>query len=433
MLDVIGAYSRRLASASGFWTKRKLADGLEPIIAAGLVRSNGILDTWYCECPDAEECGEQEIRRKLTPDGESEFGFRCRLHCRWKPLDRDDVERFVPDEAGLVRALRAAFGIQDEGESCMPKEGAFRLGRTEGLLARNRRDVFYIRSLKNGFDVAWRAIEKVPDKRKDESTILVVGDGRMPDVDKQNDRRRRTFALPEVLCLAADGKIILRKDLIEAQLSGVQPRGNMNRIKNSGLEEKAQWLCDALCTQISQVWKFRSAGNFVQARNLANEIRVQANWPKLLPKRKLHASDISRMKAGQSGGSSRFKELNQAIRIAQSYEMMVELLDNPESIPPFLRRFKPNAAPVNRAVAALSKETEQEQMQQVPMPSISPMKSRSTTSQPQAPKSEEEMSPEERSRDDAAFIKDMFGQTADDDGSETEPDGAGEYNPDDEN
>ena len=315
----------------------------------------------------------------------------------------------------------------------MPKEGAFRLGRTEGLLARNRRDVFYIRSLKNGFDVAWRAIEKVPDKRKDESTILVVGDGRMPDVDKQNDRRRRTFALPEVLCLAADGKIILRKDLIEAQLSGVQPRGNMNRIKNSGLEEKAQWLCDALCTQISQVWKFRSAGNFVQARNLANEIRVQANWPKLLPKKKLHASDISRMKAGQSGGSSRFKELNQAIRIAQSYEMMVELLDNPESIPPFLRRFKPNAAPVNRAVAALSTETEQEQMQQVPMPSISPMKSRSTTSQPQAAKSEEEMSPEERSRDDAAFIKDMFGQTVDDDGSETEPDGAGEYNPDDEN
>lgn len=43
------------------------------------------------------------------------------------------------------------------------------------------------------------------------------------------------------------------------------------------------------------------------------------------------------------------------------------------------------------------------------------------------------MSPEERDRDDAAFIKDMFGQTADDDGSETEPDGAGEYNPDDEN
>lgn len=112
--------------------------------------------------------------------------------------------------------------------------------------------------------------------------------------------------------------------------------------------------------------------------------------------------------------------------------MMVELLDNPKSIPPFLRRFKPNAAPVNRAVAALSTETEQEQMQQVPTPSISPMKSRSTTSQPQAAKSEEEMSPEERSRDDAAFIKDMFGQTADDDGSETEPDGTGEYNPDDE-
>ena len=432
MLDAIGAYSRRLGSVSGFWTKRQLANGLESIMDAGLVRPDGILDTWYCECPNADECGEQEIRRKLTPDGESEFGFRCRLHCRWRPLDCEDVERFVPDEVGLVRTLRAAFGIQDEGESCMPKEEAFRLGRTEGLLAKNRRDVYYVRSVKNGFDAAWRTIEKVPDKRKDESTILVVGDGRVPGVDKQNDRRRRTFALPEVLCLTADGKIVLRKDRIEVQLSGGRPRGNTNRVKNSGLEEKAQLLCDALCTQISQVWKFLSAGNYTQAQKLANTIRKQADWPKLLSKKKLHASDISRMKARQSGGGVRFKDLNQAMSIAQSYETMEALLDNPKSIPPFLYRFKPNAAPVNRAVATLSMDAERKQMQQAPIPSASPAKPHSSSSRPRVAKSEDEMTPEERDNDDAAFIKDMFSQAAGDDGSATEQDAFGEYNPDDE-
>ena len=49
MLDAIGAYSRRLGSVSGFWTKRQLANGLESIMDAGLVRPDGILDTWSAE------------------------------------------------------------------------------------------------------------------------------------------------------------------------------------------------------------------------------------------------------------------------------------------------------------------------------------------------------------------------------------------------
>ena len=118
--------------------------------------------------------------------------------------------------------------------------------------------------------------------------------------------------------------------------------------------------------------------------------------------------------------------------IAQSYETMEALLDNPKSIPPFLYRFKPNAAPVNRAVATLSMDAERKQMQQAPIPSASPAKPHSSSSRPRVAKSEDEITPEERDNDDAAFIKDMFSQAAGDDGSATEQDAFGEYNPDDE-
>ena len=201
------------------------------------------------------------------------------------------------------------------------------------------------------------------------------------------------------------------------------------------MKRKAKMLFDWMATRILDILDLMRREEWNQAEEVAETTSTQKKLCKQASGQfPISEAEISRMKSAvNADGTLRFFKLRRAVEIVTDYEAMRHLFDNPREKPDWLVTFKPNASSVNRALMTTPSAPSRGQPRPVRRSVVSPAKPQATSSRPQSPKSEEEMSPEERDRDDAAFIKDMFGQTADDDGSETEPDGAGEYNPDDEN
>ena len=138
------------------------------------------------------------------------------------------------------------------------------------------------------------------------------------------------------------------------------------------------------------------------------------------------------MKAKDADGHYRFPDLVKAMVIAADYRMIGDYFNHPEQIPPFLYRFKPNTAPVNRALAAPPSNSGPAERPWMECPSGSLARTREAAPRRRVVKGDDEMSPEERDEDDKTFIADLCGQTVDDDSSTKDGNWNEEYGRDDE-
>lgn len=429
MVDCVKAYARRLESDDPHWTVLEVEqDGLHPLVRAGLIRRNGFEQEWTCECKDSDQCGERSVRVKRA-GGKLKYEFYCPRSCSWRPVSSEEVEWYVPDEEALLRRLCDAFGIH-AGEPCHLSSGIVGLGLAAESFAHNDRHVFYVRSFERGFDDIWHGLPE------GHSHLLVVGTGDIPWRPEGDSKRRRTFRIDEILLIDEDGRVRLNRKAILSRLGNARLPKKTKEAKspNTPMKRKAKMLFDWMATRILDILDLMRREEWNQAEEVAETTSTQKKLCKQASGQfPISEAEISRMKSAvNADGTLRFFKLRRAVEIVTHYEAMRHLFDNPREKPDWLVTFKPNASSVNRALMTTSSAPSRGQPRPVRRSVVSPAKPQATSSRPQSPKSEEEMSPEERDRDDAAFIKDMFGQTADDDGSETEPDGTGEYNPDDE-
>ncbi len=429
MVELVKAFARRLEAPDPRWTALEIeTDGLHPLVRAGLIRRSGFLPEWVCDCKDAEQCAERPVRPKRV-SGDAEYEFYCPMSCSWRSVPSEEVELYVPDEEALLRRLCDAFGIR-AGDPCRLSSGIVRLGFAREAFAHNDRHVFYVRSLERGFDEIWH------DLPAGHSHLLVVGTGDIPWRPDDNSKRQRTFRIDEILEIDEDGRARLNKRTILSRLGNPRLMKNSRDVKapNIPMEQKAKWLFDWVVTRILDVFDLMRREEWNQAEEVAETTSTQKKLCKQASGQfPISEAEISRMKSAvNADGNLRFFKLRRAVEIVTDYEAMRHLFDNPREKPDWLVTFKPNASSVNRALMTTPSAPSRGQSRPVRPSVVSPAKPQATSSRPQAAKSEDEMTPEERDNDDAAFIKDMFSQAAGDDGSATEQDAFGEYNPDDE-